>query len=296
LTERAVSFGAQGRLTGVLTEPDASVRTDAHGPVLLLWNVGLNHHVGPYRFNVDLARHAAKSGLASLRFDLSGRGDSDVRRDPLGEMERALDDLREAMTLLTRRSGQERVIPVGFCSGVDTAHRLALIDERVSGVCFIEGYAYRTNGFYARYPLRLLQPARWRRALARNIPDPLRHLPLVRRLGRIPLSAAEDDLVYVRDYPLPSQVRDDYATMAAQGKRLFFVYVGNDSSYNHARQLMEFAGTPELEKHAEIEYYPHADHTFYLPDDRRRLVHRIGTWIDKTFGPPGPSTSPGRRL
>jgi hypothetical protein len=176
------------------------------------------------------------------------------------------------------------VIPVGFCSGVDTAHRLALADERVSGVCFIEGYVYRTRGFYVRYPLRLFEPARWRRAVARNIPQPLRGAPLVRRLGRIPLSAADDDIVYLREYPSPGQIRGDYASMIACGKRLFFVYVGKDSSYNHANQLLEFAGTPELQRHAEIEYYPRADHTFYLPDDRRRLVQRICVWVDRTFG------------
>jgi hypothetical protein len=284
VTERVVSFGSRGRLSGIFTEPAAPVGPAAQAPALLLWNVGMNHHVGPYRFNVDLARRAATSGLMSLRFDLSGRGDSELRRDPLGEMERALDDLREASELVTKRSGQRGLLPVGFCSGVDAAHRFALIDDRVVGACFIEGYAYRTPGFYLRYPLRLLERGRWRRAAARNIPGPLRGAPMVRRLGRIPLSAAEDDIVYVREYPSAEQLRRDYALLAAKGKRLLFVYVGNDGSYNHRKQLLAFAGAPDLERCAQIEYLPKADHTFFLPSDRARAVELVVGWAGSTFG------------
>jgi hypothetical protein len=284
VTERVVSFGSFGRLSGVFTEPAAPVRADFQAPALLLWNVGMNHHVGPYRFNVDLARRASRSGLTSLRFDLSGKGDSEVRRDPLGEVERALDDLREAAELIAKRSGQQRVIPVGFCSGVDAAHRLSLVDERVVGACFIEGYAYKTGGFYVRYPLRLLERGRWRRAVAHNIPVPLRGMPLVRRLGRIPLSGADDNVVYVREYPSPEQLRRDYAFLAARGKRMLFIYVGNDGSYNHRKQLLEFAGAPGLEGCVEIDYYKKADHTFYLPSDRARAVERVVGWVVSTFG------------
>jgi dienelactone hydrolase len=271
-------------LVGLLAEPTPPIVPHPGTPAVLLWNVGINHHVGPYRFNVDLARRLATSGIISLRFDLSGRGDSEVRRDALGEMERALDDLREAAALLARRSGQQRLVPVGFCSSVDAAHRFALVDERVVGVCFIEGYAYRTAGFYLRQPLRLLEPARWRRALARRIPDRLRGAPVIRRLGRIPLSGPDDDVVYVREYPRPEQLRRDLDLMAKRGARMLFVYVGKDSSYNHEGQLFEFAGTPSLADRVDVEYLGNADHAFFLPADRAQVVNRICAWMGKAFG------------
>jgi hypothetical protein len=279
MSERVVSFGPHGRLSGVFTEPTFVPRTRGARPALLLWTVGTNHHVGPYRFNVDLARHVASRGFASLRFDISGRGDSEVRRDPLGEMERALDDLREAAAVVARRAGHEALVPIGFCSSVDPAHRLALLDDRVVGACFIEGYSFPTLGFYARYPLRLLDPARWRRAVARNIPDALRGLPYVRRLGHIPLSIAEDDAVYIREYPTPDQLRRDYAAMNRRGKHLLFIYVGKDRNYNHRDQLFTFAGTPGLER-VEVDYYPRADHTCFLTEDRLHTVLRIGRWVE----------------
>ena len=236
----------------------------------MLWNVGLHHHVGPYRFHVELARELSRCGFVSLRFDLSG------------EMERALEDLSEAAQFLAQRGGRKTVIPVGFCSSVDAAHKFALSDDRVAGVCFIEGYAHRTRGFYARYPLRLFDRARWRRMVARNIPDSLRNAPFVRRLGRIPL-ARPDDYVYRREYPSPQQLQRDYGTLAAKGTRMLFVYVGKDANYNYRGQLFEFANAPGLAEYVDIEYYESADHTFYLTADRAAAVRRVRGWLQKTW-------------
>lgn len=88
---KAFTFGSHGGLVGVVCEPDAGPRPDV--PAVLLFNVGLNHRVGPGRLNVDLARRLAHSGYATLRFDLSGLGDSEPRDDPRSEGDRAVVDL-----------------------------------------------------------------------------------------------------------------------------------------------------------------------------------------------------------
>ncbi len=80
MRERPVTFGTSGGLMGVLTEPSPSCERRG-APTLLSWNVGINHRVGPYRILVDLSRDLAARGFASLRFDLSGRGDSEPRRE-----------------------------------------------------------------------------------------------------------------------------------------------------------------------------------------------------------------------
>ena len=76
MSERVVTFGGQGELVGVLSQPDV-VRPSA--PWVLLWNTGLHPRVGPCRLNVQLARRLAALGIPSLRFDLSGLGDSAAR-------------------------------------------------------------------------------------------------------------------------------------------------------------------------------------------------------------------------
>ena len=66
MSERAITFGAMGGLVGVLSEPERSTRRDV--PAVLLWNVGINHHVGPSRIWVDLARRLADSGDRTARW------------------------------------------------------------------------------------------------------------------------------------------------------------------------------------------------------------------------------------
>lgn len=279
MKERAVTFGTAGRLTGILTEPDpADARAGA--PAVLTCNVGLNHHVGPYRFYVDLARALAKRGFASLRFDLSGLGDSAVRRDSTAEHERALEDLTCAMALVTERTGQQTFVPVGFCSSVDPAHRLAVLDPRVRGVCFIEGYAYRTPAYYLRYPLKYLSWQRWRRAASRKLPRPLRHLPGFRRLGRLSEAIQVQDAVFVRDYPDPAALRRDYEALSARGTRQLFVYT-RGFAINHPSQFLDFTGLAALGPTREVVYLDEADHTLFRVCDREDTVQLICRWLER---------------
>lgn len=277
MNEYAVTFGPANRLTGVLCEPDPG-RAPVDAPMILTWNVGVNHHVGPYRFSVDLARALARAGLSSLRFDISGLGDSDARTDALLEHERALTDVGDAMTFLERRYRRRRFILVGFCSGVDAAHGVAVRDERVEGVCFIEGYTFRTRGFLVRYPLRYFELARWVRFATRNMPSVLRELPLFRELGRFSRAFSKEDRVFVRSAPSPESLRGDYDAMAARGTRQLFVYMGRSDYYNHPRQFLEFTGMRALPSTTEVLFLPRADHTLFRVADRAQVIGRIAAW------------------
>jgi hypothetical protein len=282
MIERAVTFGRDGKLAGILTEPEAD-RAVAGAPAMLMWNVGIHHRVGPYRIQVDLARELARRGYASLRFDVAGMGDSVMSQDSRGDEERALDDIREAMALLEKRRSVRRFVPIGFCSSVDSAHGLSLADERVVGACFIEGYASRTRGFWMYYPLRVFDSMRWKRRIMRKIPM------LLATLGdRIAIDPIEEERaalgpVFARTYPSPQQFGTDVRRMAARGVRLLFVYVGGDTDFNHRGQFEEMIGGPTLGERVEVTYYEGADHTFYRIEDRRRAVLRVAEWASKTF-------------
>ena len=299
MIERAVSFGAEGRLVGVLTEPAPAVLVSG-APALLLWNVGMNHHAGPYRFNVDLARALALRGFSSLRFDISGLGDSDVRRDALRQMDRALDDLREAKALVAARTQITRFVPLGFCSSTDAAHELALRDPDIAGACFVEGYSYRTAGFYLRFPRRLLDRERWVRWAAHRVPVRLRSVFGVDEVLGNSLVGAEARGVYVREYPSREQLRRDYELLANRGVRMLFYYVGGASSFNSEAQFFEMLRSNALRGRVRVEYDPAADHTFFRVPDRARAVTRICDWMDLEFGahasPPAPHAPRGKRM
>ena len=131
--EDALRFGDGDRLFGVLCSPAQSV---GRTPVVLMLNAGRNPHTGWRRMNVEMARDLARVGVASLRFDLSGIGESLPAQDQpaqllysdwcIGDVSRAID------VVAARRLGP--VVLFGVCSGAFLALRAARDDTRVAGL------------------------------------------------------------------------------------------------------------------------------------------------------------------
>lgn len=138
MTERAQLFGRPRALVGILTSPSPGVASDALPGVIIL-NAGILHRVGPNRIHVKIARRLAGAGFHTLRFDMSGIGDSCVRADNLSFEKRAIQETREAMDCLGMKAGIDTYMLVGICSGADVAFEVARVDERVAGLYLING-------------------------------------------------------------------------------------------------------------------------------------------------------------
>jgi hypothetical protein len=281
--ERAVVFGASQNLVGVLAEPEPGDRVEG-APVALLWNVGIHHHVGPYRIFVDLARRLAKAGFASLRFDVAGQGDSLARRGVV-EGDPAVADLQEAMAFLEKRLAAKTFAPFAFCSGVDALHALGLADPRVVAMGYIEPYAWRTRGFWLRYPRRLLDMKRWRRRL-----DRLRKrvAPTLGAAGGPVQQEAAQGNVFARNYPTRQQFGGELDRLAARGVRMIFMYFGGDTDVNFAGQFWEMIGRRSLNGRARVVFDAKADHILYRPADRHRAIGILCAWLSEQFQRPPP--------
>jgi PST family polysaccharide transporter len=133
VTERVIRLGPVG-LVGVITESEPVV----DGPVVIMLNDGHEHHVGPARLWVELARRWAALGIQSVRVDVSGIGDSPLRP---GQTERVcypseiFDDVA-AIAGDLRPDNPRNVVLVGVCSGAYHAIDCG-IDLGVRGVCAI---------------------------------------------------------------------------------------------------------------------------------------------------------------
>ena len=128
---------------GVLTEPDAPLRRDA--PVFCFLNVGADHHVGPHRMNVELAREVASLGYLAFRFDVPGLGDSPPAPDGRENViysKGQVADLTSAMNALGQARGAERFVLVGVCSGAFLAFHTAVVDPRVVGQVLVNSFAF----------------------------------------------------------------------------------------------------------------------------------------------------------
>lgn len=272
MKEQAILFGPDSILSGVFCRPDGEA--DPNRPAVLFWNVGLLHRVGPFRMYVDLARRLAARGFASLRFDLSGLGDSLPARDQAPRRERVTAEVRAAMDWVTGAGGGRTFVLVGLCSGADDAHAVAAADQRVTAAVLMDGYTYPTLRFHLlRYASFLSSPRRIGRFLKRGWAHMHR---LARRQPAEPSMADELGLAC----PPRAEAQRGIQQLVDRGGRLLFVYTGEAHAYyNYAAQFWDMF--PGLNPRGRIEchYMREADHIFSEVPARRALMDRICAWI-----------------
>jgi pimeloyl-ACP methyl ester carboxylesterase len=102
---------------GILAQPEPPVRQSDY--CLLYLNAGPVRHTGPNRMWVESARRWAAQGVASLRFDLTGIGESEGEQYldvPSLYQDRLMDQIKAAIDSL-RGLGLRRFVAIGLCSG-----------------------------------------------------------------------------------------------------------------------------------------------------------------------------------
>lgn len=121
-------------LFALVSEPLGEPR----GPAVVLFNSGSQHHVGPSRFYVDLARELAADGLRCLRVDLKGLGDSPGRFVTQPDLVYPLEALEDVLAVAVAASPDDpsNVVFVGLCSGGYHSIEAAL-RVRARGVCVV---------------------------------------------------------------------------------------------------------------------------------------------------------------
>ncbi len=260
MKETACQLGDLGQLAGIVTEPDGP----RCGTVVLV-SAGLVPKAGPYRLYAELARHLARLGFLTLRFDLGGIGDS--RRGIPGEALRARTALEIAAAVdhLASGYGVEHVVLGGLCSGAEDSFRHAEVDPRVAGVFMIDPFAYRTPGWKWRH---MVYRARRRALRASHLYEPpprhAEHIAVGRRLVTYAYMPRDESTRILR-------------ALLARGANVHFIYTGGMSeSFNHPGQMNAMFEGVDLGRRVTVDHLPHLDHTQPMSEDRRELVEAIG--------------------
>lgn len=266
MTEQIFQFGPDKGLLGILTQPSPLV---ASRPAIIVSNSGINHRVGPNRLWVELARRMASVGFSTLRFDLSGQGDSEPSADFGSDIDRATIDLQEAMDALQDRKVAHQFVVVGLCAGVDSVYAISKTDPRIKGAIFINGYSYITPSWkVGHYVQQLLSPSRWRRRL-------------YRRLRKYRETINEMQEIGFQNSPSVIEFQRDLQDMLERKVRLIFVYSGGNAFFLSKKQFKEMTGISE--EIISVSYYPMADHLFSSVRERSILFQELERWMQDGF-------------
>lgn len=134
-------------ICGVLCMP---AQAKPKGQVALILNAGAIPHIGWARGAVDMARSLARDGIASLRVDLPGLGQSgtpDEKRLFLYD-ERGRDDMLRIVNWL-EQYGFDQVSAIGTCAGAYQAFHAARFDRRISSLTMVNPLCFAWNSSYA---------------------------------------------------------------------------------------------------------------------------------------------------
>ncbi|MGU3383173.1 alpha/beta fold hydrolase [Methylobacterium sp. D53M] len=311
--EAPVRFGRG--LIGIRCRPD---RAESAAPTILFVSTGMSVHSGWGRQTTDLARRLAAEGIASVRFDLRGIGDSDERPDgrkPLFAAD-GFADVTAAVDLIAGAGGP--ILLVGGCSGAYAAFHAFCRDRRIDGALLLNLYCFdwdpdqdldqvirQTFGSASTYAALLKRGATWRRLIRGEI----RIAAIASVLARRGIEAGIRRLRRaLRPGPLGGSPARRVAALRRRGAEIRLLYSAGDPGLAAVRRhLGRSPGPADRRVGAPVTVVPGVDHNFgsraaqarvaeVLQDLLRavRRAHATRTGVAKAAAPGSGLTLAGR--
>ena len=272
MIEQVLRFGPNNSLLGILTQP--STGTIRSAPVALLLNAGVVHRVGPFRLHVDVSRSLADQGYTSFRMDLSGLGDSEVRKELPDEEDRAMLDINDALDALEQELDVHEFVPMGLCSGAYNSHQVCVASDRLTGGVFLDGIAYETEGHNRRRMQRRMGFRFLRNALKKRIVTDAIPIEETTEIDAAEFFTNEKDA---------HEVAAEIQSMLERRMQLLFIYTGGNKEISSADQFEEMFGLKPNGRELQVDYYKAFEHTFRLTQNRQVVVKRISEWFSERF-------------
>jgi pimeloyl-ACP methyl ester carboxylesterase len=272
--EQSLILGAENHLVATMT-PAENGGNSAPRYVAVLTNSGVIPRGGPHRMNVHLARRFAKMGIPSIRFDMSGLGDSarSSRTQPV--VEQWVADTRAVMDAAQRQFACNRFFMVGFCSGAEVAHLVALEDRRMRAAVLWDLYAYPTLQSMVRTALYRLRRAGVRGSLHKVVMR-------TKSLFQGQADQAQDSAVEVSQVPPRDEFAKRIQTLVDAEVELLFAFCsGQNEWFNHRGQFRQmFAGYPFVKKVA-FEHLDISDHVITRPEAQSAFTNMVVEWLEQ---------------
>ena len=214
--ETPVVIGS-GDYAGVFCRPRQALKG---APAVLFVNTGGVHRIGDGRFAVLMARYLAAQGIASLRMDLSGLGDS-LRRDAALSLDKvyeqyAIADAKAGVDWLVA-AGYPKVVMFGVCTGAYVSLHTAGAHPAVVGCAAVNLPFFTWGGAQTRpdarhvaasavYRRAMRNPRKWLRLLRGQTNGRMIATELARRLRERMFARAGTALEWLLGERMPGSV------------------------------------------------------------------------------------------
>ena len=275
--ELPVLMGRHKSLAGIFTESLRSCAVTAP-PTVVLLNAGIVHRVGPNRMHVLLARALAAAGISSLRFDMSGIGDSPSRPEATTPLKSAMSDIRDAMEWLETNKRIGKVVLFGLCSGADHSILYASSDRRVVGTILLDPNIPRTRKYYLyRSGAKLTTLVRKSPGEALSTLGKFFNRSLSGELGITKSFWRLGDLT---DSELHAFLVGHYRQCVEAGVQIMVVTTGGEQG-RYGEQILDAFPDIAFGDRLTLEHLPRSDHTFTREADRDWLAVNLQKWMMK---------------
>ncbi|MEO8418093.1 MAG: hydrolase 1, exosortase A system-associated [Methylophilaceae bacterium] len=284
--EQAIVFNcADCRLLGIATLPETLSETG-----VLIVTGGPQYRAGSHRQFTLLARQLAGQGIASLRFDYRGMGDSE---GDMRNFEVVNNDILAAIDALLKHVPElRRVAILGLCDAASAALYYAHTDPRVGGLILLNPWVHtEASASRARlkhyYLSRLMQYSFWTKLLSGKV-------MLSNSVGDLTKSA-QGAVTKASYAPMPADPRHGgpgYIERMFDGLKRFqgnvlFILSGNDLT------AQEFIALTQQDKRWKKLYHSpkisreilkKANHTFSTSTWRDMVADQSASWLDRLPG------------
>lgn len=221
---------------------------------------------GPFRFYTNLARELATEGILTLRFDLSGIGESRSILTSATLSERTAQEISSAIEyILTRYPAIKDLTLGGLCSGAEDAFRASNVDTRVTGVILIDPFAYRIPGWIWRHAIYRLK-----RRLMRSLGL---YTPILLRSS---CASLEGRRVVTYSYMNHTESSQILKNLLDRNTRIHFIYTSSmREHFNHKSQLGKMFPDIPFRGLVKLNLFLTLDHTQILEKEQRTLIKSI---------------------
>jgi exosortase A-associated hydrolase 1 len=244
---------------------------------------GPQYRVGSHRQFVHLARALEAAGMAALRFDVRGMGDSAGESRTFEDISA---DIRAAVDTLQREVPSVRkLILWGLCDAATAASFYVRHDKRIAGIVLLNPWVrdlqlQANTILHNYYGQRVLEPAAWLEILRepRRIAGACKSvLSLARKAvqRRAPTGGADD-----RSVPLGERM--SRALTSVVDVPLLFVLSGDDLTAAEFRKATDAQPWKQILAQPRVSQVemPEADHTFSRQSWRDSVAASTRQWIE----------------